>query len=70
MIAYMPKIDCTILMLRCGGEGGIRTRDTGLPYTAFRERRLQPLGHLSLSDRFKSQEFYTNGLFCRGVYDL
>ena len=30
-----------------GGEGGIRTRDTGLPYTAFRERRLQPLGHLS-----------------------
>ena len=29
-----------------GGEGGIRTRGT-LPYTAFRERRLKPLSHLS-----------------------
>ena len=30
-----------------GGEGGIRTHDT-FPYTAFRERRHRPLGHLSV----------------------
>ena len=30
-----------------GGEGGIRTHDP-LRDTAFRERRLKPLGHLSL----------------------
>ena len=29
------------------GEGGIRTRGTGLPHTGFRNRLLQPLGHLS-----------------------
>ena len=30
-----------------GGEGGIRTLDTGLPYTHFPGVLLQPLGHLS-----------------------
>ena len=30
-----------------GGEGGIRTPDTGKPHTRFRVVRLQPLGHLS-----------------------
>ena len=30
-----------------GGEGGIRTRGTGLPYTCFPSKRLRPLGHLS-----------------------
>ena len=29
------------------GEGGIRTRGTGKPHTGFRNRLLQPLGHLS-----------------------
>ena len=35
--------------LRCasGGQGGIRTLDTGLPYTHFPGVRLRPLGHLS-----------------------
>ena len=32
-----------------GGEGGIRTLDTGLPYTHFPGVRLQPLGHLSVT---------------------
>ena len=32
-----------------GGEGGIRTRDTGLPYTRFPGVLLRPLGHLSKS---------------------
>ena len=31
-----------------GGEGGIRTRGTGLPYTCFPSKRLKPLGHLSV----------------------
>jgi hypothetical protein len=32
----------------CGGEGGIRTPDTGFgPYNGLANRRLQPLGHLS-----------------------
>src|SRR5271163_1467303 len=32
----------------CGGEGGIRTPDTGVsPYNGLANRRLQPLGHLS-----------------------
>ena len=31
-----------------GGEGGIRTLDTGAPYTHFPGVRLKPLGHLSL----------------------
>ena len=30
-----------------GGEGGIRTRDTRNGYTGFRDRRFQPLSHLS-----------------------
>ncbi len=31
-----------------GGEGGIRTLDTGVsPYNGLANRRLQPLGHLS-----------------------
>ena len=30
-----------------GGEGGIRTPDTGNRYTGFRDRRFQPLSHLS-----------------------
>jgi len=33
------------------GQGEIRTHDTGLPYTGFRDRRLQPLGHLSRQSR-------------------
>ena len=31
------------------GEGGIRTRGTGKPYTGFRNQLLQPLGHLSIA---------------------
>ena len=30
-----------------GGEGGIRTLDTGLGYTPLAGERLQPLGHLT-----------------------
>lgn len=30
-----------------GGQGGIRTLDTGSPYTHFPGVRLRPLGHLS-----------------------
>ena len=30
-----------------GGDGGIRTLDTGLPYTHFPGVRLRPLGHVS-----------------------
>ena len=34
-----------------GGEGGIRTLDTGLsPYNALAGRHLRPLGHLSVFD--------------------
>jgi hypothetical protein len=34
-----------------GGEGGIRTLDTGVsPYNGLANRRLQPLGHLSALD--------------------
>ena len=33
---------------KAGGEGGIRTLDTGFgPYNGLANRRLQPLGHLS-----------------------
>ncbi len=40
---------------KTGGEGGIRTLDTGVsPYNGLANRRLQPLGHLS-------------GVFCRSV---
>ena len=31
-----------------GGEGGIRTLDTGLGYTPLAGERLQPLGHLTV----------------------
>ncbi len=31
----------------CGGQGGIRTHGTDMPYTAFPMLHLQPLGHLS-----------------------
>jgi hypothetical protein len=35
-------------IVRTGGEGGIRTLDTGFgPYNGLANRRLQPLGHLS-----------------------
>ena len=34
--------------LKSGGEGEIRTPGTGKPYTAFRERHLKPLRHLSI----------------------
>jgi hypothetical protein len=34
--------------MNSGGEGGIRTLDTGFgPYNGLANRRLQPLGHLS-----------------------
>src|SRR5688500_20392570 len=34
------------------GDGGIRTLDTGLtPYNGLANRRLQPLGHLSRTDK-------------------
>ena len=40
----------------CGGEGGIRTPDTGFgPYNGLANRRLQPLGHLSAG--FVQQQF-------------
>ena len=32
-----------------GGERGIRTLDTGLPYTRFPGVLLQPLGHLTVA---------------------
>ena len=32
---------------KCNGEGGIRTRGTDKPYTAFPRLLLKPLGHLS-----------------------
>src|ERR1700740_3269027 len=42
---------CTVVSSKCfrtGGEGGIRTLDTGVsPYNGLANRRLQPLGHLS-----------------------
>ena len=34
-----------------GGERGIRTLDTGLPYTHFPGVLLQPLGHLSGNEK-------------------
>jgi hypothetical protein len=39
------------LLVVVHGQGEIRTHDTGLPYTGFRDRRLQPLGHLSNAER-------------------
>ena len=35
--------------VNCNGEGGIRTRGTDKPYTAFPRLLLKPLGHLSIS---------------------
>lgn len=32
---------------KCGGEGEIRTLDGPVTHNGFRDRRLQPLGHLS-----------------------
>ena len=41
---------------KSGGEGGIRTPDTGFgPYNGLANRRLQPLGHLSAG--FVQQQF-------------
>src|SRR5262245_43360778 len=37
-----------------GGEDGIRTHDTVLPYTHFPGVRLQPLGHLSSCAPFQA----------------
>ncbi len=37
-----------LLSTLCGGEGGIRTRGTGLPHTCFPSKLLKPLGHLSV----------------------
>src|SRR6266852_3928781 len=34
---------------KCGGEGEIRTLDGPVTHNGFRDRRLQPLGHLSKS---------------------
>jgi hypothetical protein len=54
-----------------GGEGGIRTPDTGVsPYNGLANRRLQPLGHLSVRcNRRDFQQFttlYSRALpFCR-----
>ena len=42
-------IPCQLIGIKgSGGEGGIRTLDTGVsPYNGLANRRLQPLGHLS-----------------------
>lgn len=38
-----------------GGEGGIRTPDRGVsPYNGLANRRLQPLGHLSVKTRWEN----------------
>ena len=61
-----------------GGEGGIRTLDTGVsPYNGLANRRLQPLGHLSGVgiDRFlctrcaswRSEQFHHNSWETEGV---
>ena len=39
---------CVCIETLCG-EGGIRTHDTGSPYTPLAGERLQPLGHLSVA---------------------
>src|SRR5438876_9888591 len=42
------KLHCALSTQGHGGEGGIRTLDTGFsPYNGLANRRLQPLGHLS-----------------------
>ena len=41
------------------GEGGIRTRGTGLcPYDGLANRYLQPLGHLSKFLKYKGLQIY------------
>src|ERR1700740_1881413 len=49
---------CTVVSSKCfksGGEGGIRTLDTGVsPYNGLANRRLQPLGHLSATGFYLS----------------
>jgi hypothetical protein len=43
-----------------GGEGGIRTLDTGVsPYNGLANRRLQPLGHLSVVYFQRPTEFWS-----------
>ena len=37
-----------LISLFSGGKGGIRTLDTGEPYTGFRVQRIRPLCHLSV----------------------
>ena len=51
-----------------GGEGGIRTPDTGVsPYNGLANRRLQPLGHLSGVWNFRLLRNYSLPLrLCRG----
>jgi hypothetical protein len=40
--------------MNAGGEGGIRTPDRGVsPYNGLANRRLQPLGHLSVNKHRK-----------------
>src|SRR5688572_4795321 len=43
----MQATKSSMLFVKTGGEGGIRTRGD-LRHTAFRERHHQPLGHLSM----------------------
>jgi hypothetical protein len=46
-----------------GGEGGIRTLDTGVsPYNGLANRRLQPLGHLSGACRTSAAIVYHRSL--------
>ena len=43
-----PNLYARAICGSSGGEGGIRTLDTGVsPYNGLANRRLQPLGHLS-----------------------
>ena len=50
-----------------GGEGGIRTPDTGVsPYNGLANRRLQPLGHLSgVCVYFTTEAFNLRSWFLR-----
>src|SRR5690606_36349286 len=45
--AQTARVACQRVRRAHGGEGGIRTHGTGLPYTCFPSKRLRPLGHLS-----------------------
>ena len=46
-MAWEPLKPAFALMVKSGGGGGIRTLDTGLPYTRFPGVLLRPLGHPS-----------------------